>query len=468
MAIERSSERPMERKRQPVKWYMFSCTRPEKPVILRKRTLMARAASSPGVTRSAISRAVLARSFSAIQPSTEKRSRTLPAETMALSSMPISGARDRLRRVEAMGFEVVGQVRDQRCVGVGGLGEADVEGAHEAERALGAFDVAAEPVEVVAGAARQDAGADALVGRGRRGQHGDGLDRAARDHPDVGGGAAALHGDGADVGGVADPGEAAAHDLPALGRAGEEDAQAHRPRDEHAVLPGRGGGEGDHLLTDEPRAVRLEPGVEGLARHGAEPAAEDGGVVGLVGEPGRERGTDHHPVLVGADVGALRGLAAPPGGDVGQDERLAEQRLGDAREEGEERAGLEDAGAERVDEGDGAGAGRADEAGGAEAGGGVELERVGEGGVEAAPEDGDRAEAGDGADHDAAVLDGEILAFEQAEAEVAGDPGVLEVGLVVRAGVRMPGRASGSSERPCSASRKVRKKPARRWTWVSA
>ena len=76
----------------------------------------------------------------------------------------------------------------------------------------------------------------------------------------------------------------------------------------------------------------------------------------------------------------------------------------------------------------------ADEAGGAEARGGVELERVGEGGVEAAPEHGDRAEAGDGADHDAAVLDGQVLAFEQHEAEVAGDPGVLEVGVVERAG----------------------------------
>ena len=76
---------------------------------------------------------------------------------------------------------------------------------------------------------------------------------------------------------------------------------------------------------------------------------------------------------------------------------------------------------------------RADEAGRAEARGGVELERVGEGGVEAAPEHADRAEAGDGAHHDPAVLDGQVLALEQHEAEVAGDVGVLEVGVVERA-----------------------------------
>ena len=62
---------------------------------------------------------------------------------------------------------------------------------------------------------------------------------------------------------VADAGEAALHDLPALRRAGEEDAQAHRARHEDAVLLGGGGGEGDRLLADELGAVGLEPGVEG-------------------------------------------------------------------------------------------------------------------------------------------------------------------------------------------------------------
>ncbi len=55
-----------------------------------------------------------------------------------------------------------------------------------------------------------------------------------------------------------------------------------------------------------------------------------------------------------------------------------------------------------------------------------------EGGVEAAPEHRDGAEPGDGADHDPAVLDGQILPLQQHEAEVAGDVGVLEVGVVER------------------------------------
>ena len=55
---------------------------------------------------------------------------------------------------------------EQRRLGVGGLGEAHVVGAQQPHRALGALDVAAEPVEVVGGAARQRAGLDA--GEGRR------------------------------------------------------------------------------------------------------------------------------------------------------------------------------------------------------------------------------------------------------------------------------------------------------------
>ena len=372
---------------------------------------------------------VLARSFSADQPSTEKRSRTHPALTIAEFEHGGERRRHRLLGVEAERVEVVGEIVGERRLGVGGLGEPHVVGADEPHGALGALDVAAEPVEVVAGAARQHAGAHAGIGAGRGRQHGDGLDAARADHPDVGGGAAVLHADRARLRRLADAGEAALHHLPAPGRAGEEDPQAHRPRQQAAVDEGRGRREHHRLLADEARAVGVEPGLEAAGGAGAEAAAEDRRVVGLEGQAGRERRADHHPLAVGADVGALGRLAAPPGGDVRQDQRLAEERAGDARHEGEQRAGLEHAGAEGVDEGDGALARGADEAGGAEPRGGVELERVGEGGVEAAPEHGDGAQAGDGADHDPAVLDRQVLAFEQGEAEVAGDVGVLEVGV---------------------------------------
>ncbi len=49
---------------------------------------------------------------------------------------------------------------------------------------------------------------------------------------------------------------------------------------------------------------------------------------------------------------------------------------------------------------------------------------------------------GDGAHHHPAVGDGQVVAFEQGEAEVAGDVGVLEVGVVER-----PGREDGDPRR---------------------
>jgi len=64
----------------------------EKPVILRSSGLIAMAASSPGATLDDMRRALLARSFSAIQPSDEKRSRTRLALEMAEASVSRSGS----------------------------------------------------------------------------------------------------------------------------------------------------------------------------------------------------------------------------------------------------------------------------------------------------------------------------------------------------------------------------------------
>ena len=98
----------------------------------------------------------------------------------------------------------------------------------------------------------------------------------------------------------------------------------------------------------------------------------------------------------------------------------------------------------------------------------AQLQRIGEGGVQAAPEHADRLEAGDGAHHHLAVLDDEVLAFEQHEAEIAGDIGVLEIGLVELARRQDADAAVGRARHGrCSASRKSRKKPASRWTCIS-
>ena len=314
---------------------------------------MARAASSPGVTRSAISRAVLARSFSAIQPSMEKRSRTLPALTMARVEHADQRRRDAFAGSMPRRVEVVGEVGDQRRVGVGGLGEADVVGAHQAH---------ARP-------RRARRSGRARRGCRRRGSAGRRGGRGRRAWPSVGSMVTVSTGrrlttqTSAAVPPRCMAMALASGALPMRAKPPRMTSQpcGVRARKTRRLIGrgtstpfcvGRGGRERDRLLADELGAVGLEPGVEGAARLVAEPAAEDGGVVGLVGQAGGERRADHHPVLVGADVVALGRLAAPPGGDVGQDQRLAEQRLGDARQEGEERAGLEDAGAERVDQGD--------------------------------------------------------------------------------------------------------------------
>ena len=52
----------------------------------------------------------------------------------------------------------------------------------------------------------------------------------------------------------------------------------------------------------------------------------------------------------------------------------------------------------------------------------------------------------DGAHHQPAVRDGQVLAFEQHDAEIAGDVGVLEVGLVERAGRQDGDAAVGAGD----------------------
>ncbi|MGZ2485328.1 hypothetical protein ACVITL_003851 [Rhizobium pisi] len=127
---------------------------------------------------------------------------------------------------------------------------------------------------------------------------------------------------------------------------------------------------------------------------------------------------------------ALFLLAAPPGGDRGQLQILAQKMPTDGRHEGEKRPGFENAGAERIDDGDAFGAQRFDEAWRADMRILVQLQRIGEGRIETAPEHADRLEASDRAHHDAALDDGEILALKQHEAEITGDVSVLVVGLV--------------------------------------
>ena len=63
-----------------------------------------------------------------------------------------------------------------------------------------------------------------------------------------------------------------------------------------------------------------------------------------------------------------------------------------------------------------------------------EFERIGKGGIQAAPQHADRLQSGDGAHHQPAVGDRQVLALQKHDAEIAGDIGVLVIGFVERAG----------------------------------
>ncbi|MNK66157.1 hypothetical protein D3C87_854710 [compost metagenome] len=143
---------------------------------------------------------------------------------------------------------------------------------------------------------------------------------------------------------------------------------------------------------------------------------------------------DDHTFDIAGNMAALGLLPAPPGGDGGQLQFLAQNVAADARHEGEQRPRFENAAAKCVDDGQRFIAQRLHHARRADMGLLVEFQRIGIGSVQTPPENADGFEPRHGSDHDAAVDDGEVLALQQHEAEITGDIGVFEIGLVGGAG----------------------------------
>ncbi len=146
-----------------------------------------------------------------------------------------------------------------------------------------------------------------------------------------------------------------------------------------------------------------------------------------------EGAADGEIVEVGDDGGALRLLAAPPGGDIRQAQILAQELAAELRHEAHHRRRFEHAGAKRIGERDAALADGLDEAGDAKPRMRVEFERIGEIAVDAPPDHVGALEAGDGAHMHLALAHGEIAALDQNEAEIAGEIGLFEIGFVKRA-----------------------------------
>ena len=126
---------------------------------------------------------------------------------------------------------------------------------------------------------------------------------------------------------------------------------------------------------------------------------------------------------------ALGLLTAPPGRDVGKLQGLAAQGL-DARQERQQRPCLEDPRAQRIDHRQVRTPHGLHEAGRAQARALVQLQRIGVGRIEAAPQHADGGETCHRAHHDLPLLDSQVLAFQQHEAQVTCNVGMLEIGVV--------------------------------------
>ena len=148
----------------------------------------------------------------------------------------------------------------------------------------------------------------------------------------------------------------------------------------------------------------------------------------------REGRAQHDFFEVLAHVAEFASLPAPPDRDGRQKQFLVEQMAGEAGQEGEEGRAFHQAAAERVDHGDAAGARGFDQTRHAEQRVAAHLQRIAEGVRHAAQNYIHFAQAFERLHEDAAVAHGEILAFDEREAEQARAIGVLEVGFVAGAG----------------------------------
>ena len=147
-----------------------------------------------------------------------------------------------------------------------------------------------------------------------------------------------------------------------------------------------------------------------------------------------EGGGDHQFVEPLQRHGARGGVAQPPGRDIGQFKLAAEQRGRQRRQEAQHGARLGQAGAEPIGQHHMAVADGLHQAGHAEPRARVQFERIGEIGVEPAHQHLGALEAGDRAHEDAVMTDGQVLALDQEEPEIAREIGVLEIGFVQRPG----------------------------------
>ncbi len=305
--------------------------------------------------------------------------------------------------------------------------------ADQADGGLGALQIAAEPEQIVGGAARQHAGDAADADGVDRRQQGRGRNSLVGDHPDVGGHRAVTHRYRARIGPIGDPAEAAGQHGPAIRRCRREHPEHEGTRRDPAVLPHRRRGQPHQLLADIVDAAVADRIPQAVAVRRRQFARQHRTIARKVRNAAAIGALDRELVEPRQHLFAGGLLAAPPRRDVRHHQVFGEQTSTEIGQEAEQRPRLQHAGAWHVGDHDATLAQHLDEARHAEIGGRVELERIEHVGIDPPQQHVEPLQPGDGADVDAIAGDGEIIALDQEEAEIAGERGVLEIGLAERA-----------------------------------
>ena len=233
------------------------------------------------------------------------------------------------------------------------------------------------------------------------------------------------------VGALRNAREAARHDLIALVRGGHVHAQRNGRRLQRVrARPDRRRRQRGRFLAHEVVAVALDLVNQlraFLGRHARrhEPAFARGEQVARRTNP-----ADDEPVEVLQHVVAFLFLAAPPRCDARHREVFVQEEAREARQEAQESVALDEAAAERVADRHAAGACGLEQARHAEQRVGAQLERIAELGADAPHDEVDGLQSLDGLHEHAVVANGQVRAFDDAEAEIPREIRVLEVGLL--------------------------------------
>jgi hypothetical protein len=223
-----------------------------------------------------------------------------------------------------------------------------------------------------------------------------------------------------------------------LRRRGGEHPQHKRARRDTAIFPYRRRRQPHQFLADVIDAAIADCGLEPFALARRQFACQHRTSAGKAGNAGGIGAFDGDLVQPRQHFLARRFLAAPPGRDMRHPQILGEEAPAEAREESQQRPRLQHARTRHVGDDDTVLAQHVDQPGHAELRGSVELQRIERIGIHPAQQHIEPLQAGDGADMNAVAADGEVVALDQQESEIARQRGMLEIGLAEATGRQQP------------------------------